>query len=75
MNTTTTCKEKAMKNLARAVSIITITATLGACAGQTAYTNEREYRNPYLRAKHIAAPAESCNGGESQCLVQQQPEE
>ena len=50
-----------MKKLVKAVSIIAIAATIGACANQAGYTNEREYRNPYLRAKHIAAPAESSN--------------
>ena len=61
-----------MKKLVKAISIITIAATIGACANQAGHTNEREYRNPYLRAKHIAAPAESNNGGQSSCLAQQQ---
>jgi hypothetical protein len=61
-----------MKPIVKALSIIAIAATIGACASQTGNTNEREYRNPYLRAKHIAAPAESNNGGQSSCLAQQQ---
>jgi hypothetical protein len=64
-----------MKQLAIALSLITITATLGACASQMGCGNEREYRNAYLRTKHIAAPAESSNGGRSSCLAQQQLEQ
>jgi hypothetical protein len=55
------------------ITVITTMATLGACANQMGCASEREYRNPYLRAKHISAPAESTNGGQSSCLAQQQP--
>ena len=61
-----------MKQLVKILSIITIMATLGACASQMGCGSEREYRNPYLRAKRIAAPADSTDGGRSSCSAQQQ---
>ena len=60
-----------MKALSKIAIIVTIAATVGACASQNGYTNEREYRNPYLRAKHIAAPAKSSCDGEQSCIAKQ----
>ena len=45
-----------MKALSTIAIIIGLAATLGGCASQNGYTTEREYRNPFLRARHIAAP-------------------
>jgi hypothetical protein len=44
-------QEKTMK--AKVLAIITATAMLGACASHNGVTNEREYRNPFLKARHI----------------------
>lgn len=58
-----------MKTITRSITAITIMVLLGACASQAGNGPEREYRNPYLRAKHIAAPVKTEAGGDQPCMT------
>lgn len=60
-----------MKTIARAIAIVTVTATIAACAGQSGYTSQREYRNPFLKARHIGTAQASCSEGDQSCMAQQ----
>lgn len=59
-----------MKTAVNAIAIFTVTALLGACAHQAGCGYEREYRNPYLRAKRIAEPVDASPRGDLSCTAQ-----
>ena len=61
-----------MKSTVNVIAIIILAAMLGACANQNGYSNEREYRNPFLKARPSGTAEQSCPEGEQTCMAQQQ---